>query len=139
MSQAGRMSSMIVSIQQGVASMDSPLSLLYGFIMILVIVYANVVPIEIRTFMDSPLGRILSIGWIYVIIETKGWIYGLLTALAFLILLRSSVSTLSANVQEGFEVIEKPRIGKRWFVEKVLGETPVMISTEKVVTSPVQT
>jgi len=48
----------------------------------------------------------------------------------------------SRREHEGFDgssgVVEKERIGKRWFVERVLGEHPVAISTEKVTTLPVQ-
>jgi len=44
--------------------------------------------------------------------------------------------------EEGFQglsgIVEKERIGKRWFVERVLGEHPISISTEKVTTLPVQ-
>jgi len=44
--------------------------------------------------------------------------------------------------EEGFQgssgIVEKDRIGKRWFVERVLGEHPISISTEKVTTLPVQ-
>jgi hypothetical protein len=46
------------------------------------------------------------------------------------------------KAQEGFHgssgIVEKERIGKRWFVERVLGEHPISISTEKVTTLPVQ-
>ena len=123
---------LIQIIQQSIAGLDSPLFLLYGIAIVFVIVYSSLLPKNIRTFVDSPLGRILSIGWIYVSIESFGWVYGLMTAIAFLMILQSSSF-------EGFEVTEKPRIGKRWFVEKVLGEHPMMIATEKVVTSPIQT
>lgn len=126
---------LILSIQRFASGLDSPLFLLYGAAIVLLIVYSSLLPKGIRHFMDSPLGRILSIGWIYVSIESLGWIYGLLTAIAFLMILQSS----SSSFLEGFEVTEKPRIGKRWFVEKVLGEHPVMIATEKVITSPIQT
>ena len=44
--------------------------------------------------------------------------------------------------EEGFDgggtVSEKRRIGKRWFVEKVLGENPIKIATDKVQTTAVQ-
>ena len=46
------------------------------------------------------------------------------------------------SAEEGFHsssgVVEKERIGKRWFVERVLGEHPISIATEKVTTLPVQ-
>ncbi len=126
---------LIQLIQQRISGLDSPLFLLYGVALVFVIVYSSLLPKNIRIFVDSPLGRILSIGWIYLSIETLGWIYGLLTGIAFLMILQSS----SSSFLEGFEVTEKPRIGKRWFVEKVLGEDPVMIATEKVITSPIQT
>ena len=66
-----------------------------------------------------------------------GWMYGLLTALAFLLLINGAPST-----EEGFEgggtVSEKSRIGRSWFVEKVLGEHTQKIATDRVNTQAVQ-
>jgi hypothetical protein len=124
-------------VQRMMDQFDSPLQTTYGIVMILLIVYSSVIPASVISYADSTLGRIIGLGVIYATTTRLSWIYGLLASLAFLVLLRSSVT----RAQEGFyggPVTEKPRIGKRWFVEKVLGEDPLMIATEKVVTQPVQ-
>ncbi len=121
--------------------MDSPLALTYGILLILLIVYSVAVPVSLRMLMDSLLGRILGVLWIYGITESLGWVYGILTAMAFLLLLYRSPSS-PYDSREGFDgggtVSEKRRIGKRWFVERVLGEQPVAIATDRVTTHPVQ-
>jgi hypothetical protein len=130
------------SLQVLLNNIDSPSKLLYGILIVLVIVYSAVIPSEYHTFVDSLLGRIIGIGIIYGVTESLGWIYGLLTAMAFVLLLNGSPSSWIFSSQEGFDgggsVSEKKRIGKRWFVEKVLGEHPVKIATDRVNTLPVQ-
>ena len=64
-----------------------------------------------------------------------GWIHGLLTAVAFLLLLHGGVSvTLNEGFDGGGGVTEKKTIGNRWWVEKVLGETTSSIATDRVIT-----
>jgi hypothetical protein len=70
-----------------------------------------------------------------------GWVYGILTAMAFLLILNGAPRD---NIGlEGFDgggtVTEKKIIGKRWFVEKILGENPKKIATDKVTTTAVET
>jgi hypothetical protein len=65
--------------------MDSPAKLLYGFVMVVLIVYSNLIPSEYRSFADSMLGRVFGIAAVYGVVEGMGWIYGLITALAFLL------------------------------------------------------
>lgn len=119
---------------------ESPLPLTYGILLMLLIVYSVAVPVSLRTVMDSLLGRILGVVWIYGVTQSLGWVYGILTAMAFLLLLYRSPSPYDSR--EGFDgggtVSEKRRIGKRWFVERVLGEHPVAIATDRVTTHPVQ-
>jgi hypothetical protein len=120
--------------------LQSPLSVVYAVLLALLIVYSSLVPNDVRLFADSLLGRILGILWVYLAVEGLGWLFGLFTALAFLMILylspRPSFSTEGFHGSSG--VVEKERIGRRWFVERVLGEDPVAISTEKVTTLPVQ-
>jgi hypothetical protein len=120
-------------------AMSSPFSLLYGAIMVLLIAYAHVVPMNLRMFADSLLGRLLALAAIYGVIHGLGWVYGLLTAMAFLLILHGAVRSPMSSL-EGFDggTSEKKVSGRRWFVEKVLGETPAMISTDRVTTQPVQ-
>ena len=137
-SQAG---GMVDSFQILMMNLDSPAKLIYGFIIILIIVFSPEIPSEYRVFADSLLGRVFGIAIVYGVIESLGWVYGLLTALAFLLILNGA-SRYGVGALEGFDgggtVTEKKIIGKRWFVEKVLGENPKKIATDKVTTSAVE-
>lgn len=137
------MGGMVFSFQEVLSKLDSPAKLIYGFILLLLIVYSPIVPLDYRRFMDSLLGRVFGIAIVYGVIESLGWVYGLLTALVFLTMLRGISKTNPLVVaEEGFDgggtVSEKRRIGKRWFVEKVLGENPIKIATDRVQTTAVQ-
>ena len=138
----GVMSGLVISLQQCIATMDSPAKLLYGFIIIVMIVYSSIIPSEYRMFADSILGRIFGIAIVYGVIESVGWIYGLLTALAFLLIINGAPQpAITYNANEGFDgggsVSEKKRIGSTWYVEKVLGENTQKIATDKVITSAI--
>ena len=127
------------TLQLFISRLDSPYKLLFGFVLILSIVYAPVVPIEIRQFTDTLLGRILGIGFVYGVIHFMGWVYGLLAALAFLVILYGAPRL---EYVEGFSgggsINEKKIVGKKWFVERVLGESPKKIETEKVQTTAIE-
>jgi hypothetical protein len=129
----------LTSFQTLLSHMDSPVKLLYGFVLILVIVYSPLIAREYRIFADSFLGRIIGIVIVYGVVETLGWVYGLLTALAFLLLLQHSISNSFEGFDGGGSVSEK-RIdrSKRWFVEQVLGEHPKKIANDQVSTYPIQ-
>jgi hypothetical protein len=61
-----------------------------------------------------------------------GWVYGLLTAMAFLLLLHGGVS-VNEGFEGGMKETDVPK-GKRWYVEKVLGERPSKITMDRVTT-----
>jgi hypothetical protein len=119
-------------------NLDSPSKLLYGFVLVLLIVYSPLIPSSYRSFANSPLGRIIGLAFIYFIIESFGWVYGLLTAMAFLVMLYGSTTSEIEGFDGGGSVSEKKKIGKRWFVEKVLGEHPDKIATDRVTTQAIQ-
>ena len=131
----------INSINLFMMNMDSPATLIYGILIILLIVYSSIIPSEYRAFADSLLGRVLGIGIVYGVVETLGWVYGLLTAIAFLLIINGA-SRIDTSMLEAFDgggtVTEKKIVGKRWFVEKVLGEHPKKIATDKVTTSAIE-
>ena len=78
------------SIHMMISRLDSPAMLIYGVLLVLVIVYSPVIPTEARVFADSFLGRVFGVAIIYGITETLGWVYGLLTAMAFLLVLNGA-------------------------------------------------
>jgi hypothetical protein len=135
--QQGGMHQMIGTFHQYIATMDSPAKLLYGFVLVVMIVYSSLIPSEYRSFADSLLGRVFGIAVVYGVIEGMGWIYGLLTALAFLLVINGAPS-ISEGFDGGGSISEKRIIKPRWFVEFVLGENPYKISTDYVNTIAAQ-
>ena len=109
-----------------------PTQLLFGAGLVMLLVYAPLLPTELRMFIDSPLGRVFGMALLYGITQGMGWIYGALALLAFLLILASA-----PRHAEGFLSV-KPAVGPRWFVERMLGERPKAIQTDQVETLPVQ-
>jgi hypothetical protein len=144
-SQQGQLSpqvgGMLSSFQVLMMNLDSPAKVIYGIFLILIIVYSTAIPTEYRIFADSLLGRVFGVAIVYGVVESLGWVYGLLTALAFLLIINGAPRIESSL--EGFDgggtVSEKKIVGKRWFVEKVLGEKPKKIATDKVLTTAIET
>jgi hypothetical protein len=118
-------------------NMDPIHNLIYGMLLVVLIVYAGEVPMSIRTSLDTMGGRALGIVIMLGTLRYVGWVYALLFAIAFLLILDSA----SREVNEGFLTLEHKNVerpNKRWFVEKVLGERTVAIETDNVITQPVQ-
>jgi hypothetical protein len=132
---------MINPLQVFLMNLDSPAKLIFGFALVLVIVYSPVIPAEYRVFADSLLGRVMAVAAIYGVVEAFGWVYGLLAAMAYILVLNGAPRNDMSGL-EGFDgggtVSEKKIIGRRWFVEKVLGENPKKIATDRVYTSAVE-
>jgi|UniRef100_A0A6C0BH39 hypothetical protein len=135
--QQGGMHQMIGRLHEYITTIDSPSKMLYGFLLVILIVYSTLIPSEYRSFADSMLGRVFGIAVVYGVVEGMGWIYGLLTALAFLLLINGAPAA-SEGFDGGGSVSEKKRIGNRWFVEQVLGECPLKIATDRVNTTAIQ-
>jgi len=119
-------------IQQYGTINESPAKLICGCVLVLLIAYSSEVPHAYKRFIDSPIGRVFGIAAVYGAIHYVGWVYGLLTAMAFLLLLHGGI-----QMREGFDggVASKRTSGNRWFVERVLGEIPSKIETDRVNTS----
>ena len=139
-------------------SLDSPPKLMYGLAVILLIVFVDQIPAPIRDVADSLIGRLVGVGLVAGATVQLGWSYGLLTAVAVLLLLRGArrlsavadretdTSPLMAilgvggpSAAEGFQTQQVAEaIGNRWYVERVLGERPVGIVTTTTETMTVQ-
>lgn len=93
---------------------------------------------SLLVFSDTFAGRLILIGLIYYVTQVYGWSLGIIMALlAALVVAMGSHRRLP--VEEGFnsdmKIVEK---GPKWFVEKVLGENPLLIEEENIYTQPVQ-
>lgn len=122
-------------------NLDSIPHMLYGFLVIILIVFVDKVPPHMGRYVDTAIGRILGLTAIGLCLHYLGWSYALLTATAFLLLVhisnRQPVERLPAI--DGFENLETRQTqGNRWFVETVLGECPQTIESDNVTTSAVQ-
>jgi hypothetical protein len=150
--QLAQQGGVVDSIHMMISRLDSPAMLIYGFLLVLVIVYSPIIPTDARVFADSFLGRVFGVAIVYGITETLGWVYGLLTAMAFLLILNGAPrygnplmeGFLSKKKEEAFTaggaVTAKNVIthNRRWFVEEVLGECPTAIESDRVMTQAVQ-
>lgn len=137
--QGGAMSQgwLVDSFYRMMGQVDSPTKLLYGVAIVLLIAYSSEIPKSYRAFTDSLLGRVFGIVIVYGVLETMGWVYGLLTALAFLLIITGAPRASLEGFDGGGSVSEKKTIGKRWFVETVLGEYPSKIATDQVITNAI--
>ena len=118
--------------------LDTIPRMLYGFIVIILIVFVDKVPAHTGRYIDTAIGRILGLAAIGLCLHYVGWTYALLTAVAFLLLVHIS-NRQQEQGKDGFQDLETRQIqGNRWFVETVLGECPEVIESENVTTNAVQ-
>jgi hypothetical protein len=113
-----------------------------GLFMVLVVVFLEKIPIEIRKQADTLLGRALLLTFTLVVATVYGWPLGILAAImTALVIGAGGIHPITKQIQEGFASEMNVRLvpGKhKWFVERVLGENPLLIEDEVVNTSAVQ-
>ena len=121
---------------------EQPVMILLGLFMVIIVVFLDKIPLEIRKQADSLLGRALLLRFTVIITILYGWPLGILAGLmTALVIGAGGVHPIKKEVQEGFSSEMNVRLipGKhKWFVEKVLGENPLLIEDETVNTSAVQ-
>ena len=104
--------------------------------------FAEIAPRKSLEFLDNPFGMILFFIIPLILTEFLDWPTGLIAAVVCLII---HTRLQKADVDEGFVdsiddlsdtmIVSNPH---RWFVEKILGERPIMISSDRVVTHAVE-
>ena len=121
---------------------EQPVMLLVGIFMIITIVFLEKIPIEIRKQADSLLGRALLLTFTVTVTVLYGWPMGIIAGLMSALLIGAGgIHPITRPVTEGFSSEMNVRIvpGKhKWFVEKVMGENPLLIEDDTVTTSAVQ-
>jgi hypothetical protein len=121
---------------------EQPVVALLGVFMILAIVFLEKIPIELRKQADSFLGRALLLTFTVTVVTLYGWPLGILAGLMSALLIGAGgIHPIQKQVKEGFSSEVNVHIvpGKhKWFVEKVLGENPLLIEDDTVSTSAVQ-
>jgi hypothetical protein len=119
-----------------------PIEVVMVFFITTLIVFLEKVPIEIRKQADTFLGRALLLTVIMVITILFGWPLGILSTLASALFIGAGgVHPIVKRMSEGFAPDMNIRMipdKKKWFIEEVLGENPLMIEDQTVRTSAVQ-
>lgn len=121
----------------------SPIEMIVAIFIIILIVFLEKVPIDIRKQADSLLGRVFLLLFTTVTVMTFGWPLGVLAALASALLIGAGgVHPLVKKMSiEGFAPdvsVHMVPDKKKWFIEEVMGENPLMIEDQTVSTSAVQ-
>ncbi len=121
---------------------EQPVMLLVGVFIVVVIVFLEKVPVEIRKQADSFWGRALLLTFVVTVTIVYGWPLGMLAGLMSALLIGAGgIHPIHKPLQEGFSSEMNVRIvpdKHKWFVEKVLGENPLLIEDDTVSTSAVQ-
>ena len=135
-----------------------PIEVVMVFFITTLIVFLEKVPIEIRKQADTFLGRALLLTVIMVITILFGWPLGILSTLASALFIgaggvhpivkrmtegfaKGMTEGFAKGMTEGFAPDMNIRMipdKKKWFIEEVLGENPLMIEDQTVRTSAVQ-
>ena len=123
-----------------------PMNIYIGILLVLAITYVKQIPDSITFRVNTSIGRFLLFWLTVVIADTYSWVYALLMALFAVLIIAVSPRTLSEGFQlrtEGVNDDEDSDISlvtddNKWFIEKVLNETPLGTTDGKVKTSAIQ-
>lgn len=129
-----------VQIEDLFSKYEGPVALLVGTFATLVIVFLNKIPKQVRHQADSLLGRALLVTFTVLVAIVFGWPLGVLTGLMSALLIGAG-GVKPVAVMEGFAPDFNVRLvpnKKKWFVEQVLGENPLLIEDSVIDTSAVQ-
>ena len=119
-------------------TIKSPMTVISVVLLLITGSFAQIAPRKSLEFLDTSLGLMLLFVSPLLVSCILDWPTGLLTAVISLIIIARLQRYDSA---EGFgsnddgimtELIPSP---KRWFVEKILGETPIAISSDRISSS----
>jgi hypothetical protein len=119
--------------------------------LVLLSVYVSRVPPAVLAYFRRPVYQMIGFITIIIITARYGWIHGILGALAFALLVSRSLRQRSEGMTDFLPLEPDPNVfiiedstaevvpkGHRWFLEKVMGETPILIQEKEVNTSAIQ-
>lgn len=124
-----------------------------SLICVITIIFSGMIPWQLSLYMDSLIGRIISVVVIMLTVKYFGIFNGLLVTLVVLLVISNSPRLGGASIRgslwqdeqksksiiDGFADLQKRKTqGPRWFVERVLGENPMKIITDRTQTDAVQ-
>ena len=87
-------------------------------------------------------GRLIGVTFVLLVATTVGWVYGLLSAIAFLLIMRDDAMVeekeKEVTVEQFSDLVVKARQGNKWFIERALNEEPTLIEEDRVETAAIQ-
>jgi len=116
--------------------LESPIHIMLYFIFALAVIYVSQIPDKYKYYGNNIILRLIFFGFIITTCKYVSYIHSLLLAL-FVVLYISYTPGMKGS--EGFEdlrIVAKKE--GRWWDEKVLGEDPELMETEKVRTEAIQ-
>ena len=125
---------------------EMPVGVLTVLFISTVIVFLGKIPADVRKQADSFLGRALLLVFTMIVTILFGWPLGMLAALMSALVIGAGgvhpvVVAAPRRVNEGFSSEMNVRLvpnKHKWFVEKTLGENPLLIEDQTIDTSAVQ-
>ena len=108
------------------------IKLLIFLVLTSLIVFSGHVAPAFRQHLDTVYGRLVAVILALLLTDFGGWPMGLLAVMAILIL-------MPITVNEGFiaENVKKTTDNNRWFIERVMGEKPSEIDSDRVLNLPI--
>jgi hypothetical protein len=114
--------------------------------LLLAIVFSGKFSTQVLHTADTSIGRVISLGLVFFITQRYGWSMGVLAALLVALVISAGSNTRvsqgvsrSGEIREGFNTdVKLVKDDHKWFVERVLGESPFLIEEENIYTMPVQ-
>lgn len=116
----------------------TPIEIYILVVLTLGIVYVKKIPLSLRRYAETFLGRIVLFVSTIAVAHFSSWSNGLLVAVFTLLLL-----SMSPRTSEGFQADMKNKLKivddkQKWWVERVFKENPIAIEDDEVKTSAIQ-
>ena len=117
--------------------------LLMGVALIILIVFPGAVSPAVKLHLDTMFGRAVAVAAVILLTQFGGWPMGVMAALAVLILLPTSAREGFVGHEGFFDGGDKLQVvptenRRRWFIEKVMDESPQEIETDTVNTQAIR-
>ena len=119
--------------------------------LVLTSVYVSRIPPTTLAYFKRPFYQLVGFVLIILITAQYGWIHGILGALAFALIVSRALRQRSEGMTNFTPLEATPNVfiiedstteivpkGHRWFLEKIMGETPILIQEKGVSTSAIQ-
>lgn len=101
------------------------------------IAFSEEIPIELRRFANTFWGGVVGLIGVWVAYTYFDWTTALLVALLYVLAANSSIISLTENFEPGIDTRFVAN-RRKWYIEQVLGENPLLIEEDTVKTIAVQ-